>query len=720
MSSLLHFDFFDFCLVRNPKYPLDKLSALSVYDSEELLHDKEFLNLIQNSSLTLFEEVRKAKEAKKESVMLSLRKYYVRMCSRCTPFELLSTYALAPFREGCSALQLSESCVCYSIDKKQLRTVLRELKTYDFYRYTSTYYANPTLIRIGESFQYLEYANEKNKYLLSRIDYHAVFKKILTLATQGITRTSFIQFLNKEFSMSEITDIFNFMVDSQALISAWECSVLHDETVEKIYQYIENYYEVVKDNTILSDFVDFYRVYRKFCNLKKEEDYRKMEEVLKNTYTKYITMEARRETVRGGVSNRLEGQVREALDFYLKVCHPLTAIKERLDAFKTEFVSKYGENRYIPFLEALNPRTGIEYPQGLSMKKGSELLEELVLPTIQNNKDARNFSFLEVLVASKMRENLREIEIFDSDLQRLEIKKIRFPKTIYIHSEIMKDAEGNEVVYIKGIGGRTAMEPLSRYEKNDAQIRSALSRIADYEAGEDKSCLMVDIPFYTGEKIDNIISHRTVRNKELFFQSRSTDKSSALLPASDVFITVKEGNLRLWSKKENKYILPVNPTVYNYEKSENVYYKFLSDYMMGLYEDVVWPLSPIFIHYDFIPRIRYKNFIFFPACWGLSAAEAEWLRSIRKTLNADDFICEVKEWRIKRNIPRRVLYNNLDLLLLIDFSIPGSVDLLFSVIKKTKKVWLYEFLYDSFRTVTTDEVGKEYTNEVFMFLKVSK
>jgi hypothetical protein len=383
--------------------------------------------------------------------------------------------------------------------------------------------------------------------------------------------------------------------------------------------------------------------------------------------------------------------------------------------FKNAFIDRYGEGHIVPFLEVLDPTVGIGYPFDGAMKKNASLLENIILPEVQNNNDASNYSYLEMLISEKYMKNNIEIILTDEDYKGREKQIMKLPITFNVFAEIMND-KGSEIVFLKGVSERTAIEGMLRHERYDNDIKSLISEISDFENVNIKNTdyIFVDIIYTTDSKIDNILIHSPIRDNEIIFKIATNNTENKKIYISDIYLVVENNRLNLWSKSLNKNIIPINSTVHNSDISDNHYYKFLSDYIKLFYEHPDIPISPIFKYNDFVPRVRYKNFIFYPASWSISHEEFMWIKSIKEENDERTFISEITKWRNNRNIPDRLLYYYYDQSLLIDFRFKTCIELLLSVIKKSKKIWLFEFLYDSFESIVVDDKNDCYTNE-FIF-----
>lgn len=708
MKNTYNIDLFDFYLIRNPIYNLKSLQNIRNKQYIECLYSDDFVKRIIFSSEPLYNEILKKKEDKKRSVELSLLKYYIRASSRCTPFELYSTYTLAQFTQDNKSIILSDPEEKCSFNSSYLNKLIEDLKQNKDYEEYVNFYTNPTLNKIGNHYHYIEISkNSSSNSSLSKIDYNPLLRIIFDKARNGLSKNEILKIICRKISTDQSLLLFNELYESNAIINELDCTSKNYFFYKRIYNIIRNKIIENPDSKNLFD--------KEYLNLFSSLNNGDLNSDKSNSY-KYITIDLKRKMLDGGLNkNQLLSDISTIIKFYRKFFVKLN--NNKLSNFKKEFADRYGENRFVPILDVLDPIIGIEYPPNNSFFKKSELLNDLNLnrgQKVLNN----NYSLLELLISSKTPNKTNEIYIDDKDLYSLEnIDEITYKssKTYYIQTELFYNKSKEIIFYLKGIGGRTATEPLTRYYSKDNIICENLYKISEYEYTD--KAIVVDIHFQTNNKIDNIAPKQNMRNYELFFNTIAGTNFKNVIHISDIHIAIEHDNLKLYSKTLKKYIIPLNSSVLNTEKVNNYLLQFLSDYSNEINDQLVIPLSGIFITKNFIPRIKYKNYIFYPASWSISQKEIDYLKSIYSDSCEKDIINKISKWRDSRNIPERVMYNLYDQCLVIDFKCINGLNIFFSIIKKNKKIWISEFLYDYFDSISKDSQGNYLANEIFFFLK---
>jgi len=116
--------------------------------------------------------------------------------------------------------------------------------------------------------------------------------------------------------------------------------------------------------------------------------------------------------------------------------------------------------------------------------------------------------------------------------------------------------------------------------------------------------------------------------------------------------------------------------------------------------------------------VRYKNTLLSLSTWKIKTTEIKHLFSIKED---ERLLVETKDWVDKYPLPQKMLLQDGDNELLVDWENALSIRALFSVIKKRDMITLTEFLYDPENSVVRDETGNPYPNEcIVAFYKDNK
>ena len=189
---------------------------------------------------------------------------------------------------------------------------------------------------------------------------------------------------------------------------------------------------------------------------------------------------------------------------------------------------------------------------------------------------------------------------------------------------------------------------------------------------------------------------------------------------SDLFISVRNGQICLRSKKLNKDIIPRLTNAHNYRNTSMPVYLFLCDMQMQYGRDnLYFNWGFLYNELTFFPRVRYRNTILSLAAWRIEIAEIKYLFSIKEN---EELLFETSKWRNKYKLPTKMLLPDGDNELLIDWDNVKSIKALFPIIKGRKSIMLTEYLYNPKYSIVKDEFGNSYPNQcvVSFYKKLEK
>lgn len=226
------------------------------------------------------------------------------------------------------------------------------------------------------------------------------------------------------------------------------------------------------------------------------------------------------------------------------------------------------------------------------------------------------------------------------------------------------------------------------------------------EAGNTKDVIYAEIVHLPDLRVGNVTLRPVTRNFEIPVVTQSSLPAKDQVLLSDLYISLRNGKIRLRSKKRNKYVIPRMANAHVYDNGTIPAYRFLGD--MQYQGETAWGVNFIaFLKYtSYTPRIVYKNCILSLAKWKVTYEEIKdfFQQTSGTTLEA---------WRKKRKIPLKVLVIGKGTRYYVDFSRPLDVkDFMFDL-KKVKETILEEFIITSQNSVVKGEDGG-YNNEVLI------
>lgn len=176
-------------------------------------------------------------------------------------------------------------------------------------------------------------------------------------------------------------------------------------------------------------------------------------------------------------------------------------------------------------------------------------------------------------------------------------------------------------------------------------------------------------------------------------------------------LSVRGGRLLLRSRKYDKEVLPRLTCAHNYSLSPIPVYRFLCDLQhqgrtSGLY--LGW--NDFFGTLDYLPRIRYGDFILARQRWRLKPEEVDGFDK----LSDGDLTVRMWELMTRKKLVRHVVVPDADNELYLDLEDSPCQRLFLELIAKRKGIMLEEFLFTAEDAVVSQD-GNAYANE-FQFV----
>src|SRR5690606_14240889 len=210
-------------------------------------------------------------------------------------------------------------------------------------------------------------------------------------------------------------------------------------------------------------------------------------------------------------------------------------------------------------------------------------------------------------------------------------------------------------------------------------------------------------------RIGNIILRPIIRKYEIPYVGLSGIDENHQIKTDDLYVSIKNGEIILRSKKLNKRIHPKLTTAHNFSHNSLPIYKFLCDLQgqnkayIGVWD---WGSLRSLKH---LPRVMYKNLILHKATWKIMEKDLEKLPKDKK-----DWLEFFSSFQNTNKIPKRVVIKQGDNDLLIDFEERIGLDLFVEYVKKYKQIQIEEFLFTNNNCVVRDKNDAPFTNEIII------
>lgn len=685
-------------VIRTPLLPLSKLikseeELLKAYESQ-VVRDALFLASEDlYSNLIKLESNKLSDNRKRSKTIVSLYKYYARMCTRCTPFGYFSGISVGKIEKKTSIHISEKFSANIRLDMEYMCNLHEELINDAEFRKKLFYFPNNSLYKLLDKWRYVEYQirdHAANMHNLVAIDDSPIIEKIISDGENGLSFTALTELvMDFGFEKPESEDYIHELIQNQILHSHIYPSLTGTEYSRKLFTELEKL-----------DPEKYYQLNDRLDNILKSEipvpdKMEKTAELLSIFETKInikrlIQVDILKESSGSSISYELKKQIEE-VTMLLSGITGESRTNNTLNKFKTAYMERY-ETNFMPLAEVLDSDIGIGYKEAVS----SGTFNNSSVPL--NLREINAFKLKVFSRAIKM--GVKSIDISETELKQFENKSVKDPAASYLFfGSILTVKDGVPKIMYKNAGGSSALNIISRFGHLHTEIEDFCIALANQEENNFPNALIAEIVHMPQGKVGNILSRPQFRNYEIPYIGNSTLPVSQQININDLYIGLINGNMILLSKKHNKQVIPRLSTAHNYSRDSLPIYHFLCDLQSQQINPMIsWSWDELYDQF-FLPRITYKDIILSPARWNIETT----------VFNSKTFETDVNsffEVLKTLELPDKFIICQGDNNLYIDLQTsPGRLTFL-SFCKKNEKLILEEFPFDS------DIAPDGYANEI--------
>ena len=715
-------------VVRNPLFPLEiffnwKADADNdVSSSKEILRRslREFYQqpLVQEAlyvgspdlheQLLLWIENKIGKPDKKEKLELSLVKYMIRMCTRCTPYGLFASCTAGNFLDTTN-IELSDKNLLQRFGRLDMDWVcelhshlLKQKEVSDQLRF----YPNTSLYRTGDQWRYIEHRFKKEtgrSYHLVQVDLSSYLEKIFLAAKDGSTVEELTTTISdNDVSAKEAMDFIYELINNQVLVNELEPSVTGEEYFSLVLrklitmQHTEKYVEHLE------------KVYEKFRllintdgepkNTLYPEIVQELQQLEIPIHLKTLIQVDSYRPASCSINNKLGDELLKGASL-LQLLTTDSSIKDSFTDFKTAFINRY-EGQWVSLAEVLDTESGIGYGKfATSGMEESPLIDKLPIgngATAANGQQLPNAeSFKWQLYQQAILENKTEVMIEDSIIETLSKKELLvsgMPDSICVMAKInavsSEDIDnGHYTITLQPPSGPSGGNLLGRFCHLHPEIEKLTRSTLEEEELHHPDAVFAEIVHLPESRIGNILMRPVLRKYEIPYLCGTTLDAAFQIPVSDLLVGIEENKVVIRSKRLNKEIIPRMTTAHNFSMTTLPVYQFLCDLQFQQIRSIGWQWG-VLDNRPFLPRVSYGKYILSKAKWTLTKDEIKNLDQ----KNDDTFIQQFTGLRKKKNLPEYVLLSQGDNELLLHLENIFCLKLLLAEVNKTEAVILTESL----------------------------
>jgi len=592
--------------------------------------EKEFMEALRLSSRSLYNDLTSEQFStfrlkRKKKIFESVVNYYIRACSRPTPFGLFSHVGLGEFKE--KDRNVSHSYAQHAIkeinpDMEWLFQLVNQLENdYQVIKQLNIKVNHLTYIRDDRLFLSHSYKHDKENLPIS-IKFNNIVAFIYKKAKNFISFQKLCQETTKEFQLND-EDVGQFMfsliradmlvTSLRPIINAKERFSIFITELKKVEgcEWLANELNHVSKlmlsykNTTLGEGINILKqIEQKMKQINKSSHYLKIDYI--DTKSEYL-------------SKKDYLHIRQSA--YLQ---DLLAKKSQkhLDTYKQRFLEKYG-NREVRILELMDDIHGLGSPYSDSHTVAEDIIEFQL-----TKKEQLLLSWY----SQAMMTGNKEIELTNSKIKQL---KNVVNRTEGIHSlskEIyftpIKEINEEKLFVNNVIGSNFFGKTFSRflhYFNNKKLIYK--------QNHSDTNFVIAGINHYaTTPRANNILLGHSLGTYEINLETNSLSHNHNIIYLDDLFVGLSQNKFYLYSKRLDKMVIPIPNNMFNATLGSDIYRLLvdIGEEKIGNFSTDYWgPLS----NAAFLPRITYKNVIISPKIWNLYLSNYNEYIDLEKSLN---------------------------------------------------------------------------------------
>lgn len=634
-------------MCRTPVFPVD----CSVSDSWT-----ELKNIIASSSVSFYKVLNECNSTDIDSLpnkaKFTLWKYFNRARFRGTPYGEFASFSLVPINnhdESIGKLMVSSHMKRHRLPSWSTIPETHCVNYDGFVRSNTSFY------RTEDDIRYFKFVNDH--FHLTSIGYNSLIYDALTFCEAIQPLESLILYLkeHKGLVRKDIDYFIGQMTSAQLLLTDTNPNIIGEEYFKRTGSI----------DSLLSG--------------------------------EYIISE--RKLLAGALSLSNRKSLINAVNFLSR--HLEYQSSETLRRFKNVFLKRY-ETKMIPLLVVLDPEVGIGYGNYAEVVGEDQLVHKLNSFRKEDNINLTRpiFSQLDSFLLNQIQAGSFVVDLARFDPE-IDINKRVLPNTFSAIVELI-----DNLIHIKSIGGVSAGSLSGRFTLVNTELQKTMQSLVKIEEDANPDVLFFDIAYNGEKKIDNINRRASIYNYELPILSWSTNEN--IIDINDLYITVREDELVLYSKKYNKRVVPRLATAYNYTRSDLSLFRFLTDLQhQGVQSSLTYDIQEVLPNLDFYPRIVYESVILTPAKWRVP-------RSICDFKNGSDSLTyalnEVAAWLSKAGIGKYFICKEGDQTLLFCKDILNDIKAFLMYISGKKNIYIEEGFMATTSSVM-DSAGQPYKAE---------
>jgi len=677
------YNFFPVTILRTPAFSFKDYSTIKL---RKILKNSYFQQALLIASSVIFRELEKVDfdfEKLNPKEKNTVQKYFNRICFRPTPFGAFSVFSVADWGQH------------HYIEVKKQRIHLtksfaEEVLAGQVFRQSAgrnqlKYKANQTIYESAGELRYLaataNYDNTAFEFSIKSVTNIPQLKKLLLFSATERLYSELLEFLtgSEKIDSGEARRMLEELIDIQFFTDNLMPNITGRDYLERISAAFG------PDHHLR----DFKSTILPVLNSQISPGNSRL---LNNSITDANKVYVNTEGIPGGSLNTIyQATIIKALNCLYCLNAKLPAAGN-LTGFIAAYVKKF-DGQTLPLLYVLDPETGIGYQDLADNSQGKELIQEINWTTKSKKELITHWSTAHSLLLKKWHhpapgsKSVIKLEESDLALFRDEIKEAQTPPSISVIFRI-----SNSKVLIESAGGASASALIGRFTPFNKQNSALGEAITQQESDANPGVIFAEIAHICNFHTANINRRSNIYKYEIPVLTDSTVPADFQIPLSDLYISVINGEVILYSQKNNKRVIPRLSSAFNYSKNDLSVFRFLCDLQhQGISSNLNFDLSTYFPDLNYYPRVEFLNSILHLATWRISKDEFKKVWNAGKEQRYNLF----KKIKDQLSLPKWVALTVHDNQLVFNLTHNDEVEFFLQSIKNQETIIIKEFLYPS-------------------------
>ena len=689
----------DLVVMRTPLLPMEELQGLSRERLQELVARPEIAEAIFLASPDLAASIeqwlRDPDSKKGRRTELGLVRYLVRSASRPTPFGLFA---------GCTAGRIGSRTSLSLASRSAYRRHSRLDMDYLFalceqlvrdprvraelqFRPNSSLYEAAGRLRFAES----RVQGRLRSYHLVAVDAFDALRDTLARAEEGATLDALSAALvDEEITREEADAFLQDLVENQLLVADLALPVTGEESLLPQLAPFPAVHAVLSHAERALASIDAAGVGA------STDQYRAIAQTLEPLGVPVELSRLFQVDLTKPASDLILGEpVVEEILRGVDILHRFSRsrFERSLDEFRSAFSERYGPDREVPLLDALDEESGIGFERsGSAGAEASPLLAGLPFASRRGRRQLgwgnTEAALLQILTRGLM-DGAMEVALTAEDMKLLE-NPDRPPIPDAFHAMATLAAaspdaigRGDYRLLLHSAMGPSGARMLGRFCHADDAIREGVARHVAAEEALRPEAVFAEIVHLPAGRIGNILARPVLRDHEIAFLGRPGVPREKQIALDDLVVTVSGDRIQLRSRTLDREVVPRLSTAHNTMNESLGVYRFLAAMQRAI--GMQWDWGPLEVA-PFLPRIVSGRIVLSRARWRLAAPE---FRPIAEASGAARYEL-AQQFRATHRMPRYVLLTDGDNELLVDFDNALMLDAVFDVLRKREEIVLTE------------------------------